>query len=169
MSDDSPGRYAMSVTAAGGAAVRAARWSAPRRRDRACTILRGFAARPTADLRRPFARRASEWRRWYWVGRDESAVGVASNAGGAIADATVRRSPAARRSARTASVLRHNSIGAIVSRPSSGTLPFSCPFGAPRSGKGQQGSAQGEGRKSAEPTRDEARSGSVQQTAAKGG
>jgi hypothetical protein len=35
MSDDSSGRSAMSVTADGGAAVRAARQSAPRRRDRA--------------------------------------------------------------------------------------------------------------------------------------
>ena len=56
-----------------------------------------------------------------------------------------------------------------VGRPGRSTLPFSCPLEATKSGKAQQGPAQSEGRKSADSTRAEARSGNVQHTAAKGG
>ena len=49
------------------------------------------------------------------------------------------------------------------------TLPFSCPFGAPRCGKRQQRAAQSETGKSSDSRCDAARSGSVQHTAAKGG
>ena len=49
------------------------------------------------------------------------------------------------------------------------TLPFSCPFGAPKSGKWQQAPAQSEGRRSPDSSSDGARSGNLQHTAAKRG
>jgi hypothetical protein len=49
------------------------------------------------------------------------------------------------------------------------TLPFSCPFGAPKTGKRQQAPAQSEGQKSSDSRSDRAGSGNVQHKAAKGG
>jgi hypothetical protein len=56
-----------------------------------------------------------------------------------------------------------------VWRPLAGMLPFSCPSGATRCSKRQQGVAQSESRKSPDSTGDGARLDDVQQTAAKGG
>jgi hypothetical protein len=47
-------------------------------------------------------------------------------------------------------------------------LPFSCPFGAPKTGKLQQTPAQSEGQKSPDSRSDGAGSGNVQHTRAKG-
>jgi hypothetical protein len=49
------------------------------------------------------------------------------------------------------------------------TLPFSCPFGAPKSGKLQQAPAQSEGRRSPDSSSDDAHFSKVQHTPAKGG
>jgi hypothetical protein len=59
--------------------------------------------------------------------------------------------------------------GAACAEAEVRTLPFSCLFGAPKSGKWQQRRAQGEGGKSADSTRDEAQSDNARHTAAKGG
>jgi hypothetical protein len=48
------------------------------------------------------------------------------------------------------------------------TLPFSCPFAAPKSGKGQRAAAQSEGRNPPNSISDGARSGSVQHAAPMG-
>jgi hypothetical protein len=90
--------------------------------------------------------------------------------------ASPRRSRNALKSGNVANHEFDNVLGALFRQTrsalweaSSETLPFSCPLEATRSGKRQQGATQSEGRKSADSTRDEARSGNVQQAAAKSG
>jgi hypothetical protein len=49
------------------------------------------------------------------------------------------------------------------------TLPFFCPFGAPKTGKRQQAPAQSEGQTSSDSRSNRAGFGNVQHMAAKGG
>ena len=66
------------------------------------------------------------------------------------------------------SFAKTRSAPSVRSLPS-GTLPFSCPFGATKSSKRQQAAAQSEGRKSEGSKSEDARAGSVRHMHANGG